>query len=71
MMDDEKYFGLTGYQMSGNIHFYSSDPTQTPTEVKNRAKVSLNQRCFYGLQFQRMGFRALLYSLVNRDEYTH
>ena len=38
MMDDEKYFGLTGYQMSGNIHFYSSDTTQTPTEVKNRAK---------------------------------
>ena len=24
--------------MSGNIHFYSSDPTQTATEVKNRAK---------------------------------
>ena len=38
MMDDEKYFGLTGYRMSGNIHFYSSDPTQTSTKVKNRAK---------------------------------
>ena len=38
MMDDEKYFGLTGYQMSENIHFYSSDTTQTPTEVKNMAK---------------------------------
>ena len=38
MMYDEKYFRLTGYQTSGNIHFYSSDPTQTPTEVKNRAK---------------------------------
>ena len=37
VMDDKKYFGLTGYQMSGNIHFYSSDTTQTPTEVKNRA----------------------------------
>ena len=34
MMDDKKYFGLTGYQ----IHFYSSDPTRTPTEVKNRNK---------------------------------
>ena len=38
VMDDEKYFGPTGYQMSGNIHFYSSDHTQSPTEVKNRAK---------------------------------
>ena len=38
MIDDEKYFGLTGSQMSGNIHFYSSDPSQIPTEVMNRAK---------------------------------
>ena len=38
MMDDEKYFCLTGYQMSGNIHFYSTDPTQTSTELKNWAK---------------------------------
>ena len=37
-MDDEKYYVLTGYQMSGNINFYSSDPTQTPIEVKNSAK---------------------------------
>ena len=33
MMGDKKYFGLTGYQMSENIHFYSSDPTETPTVV--------------------------------------
>ena len=35
-------------------------------QLKSRTgpKVSLKQRCFYGLQYQRMEFRALLYLLV-------
>ncbi|MCP4459340.1 MAG: hypothetical protein GY816_15165 [Cytophagales bacterium] len=37
-MDDEKYFGLTGYQMSGNTQYYSPDVDRTPLQVKTRAK---------------------------------
>ena len=33
--DDEKYFGLAGYQMSGNTHYYTSDKDRTPHKVKN------------------------------------
>ena len=33
VIDDEKYFGLTGFQMSGNRSFYSSNRDQTPIDV--------------------------------------
>ena len=38
VMDDKKYLGLTGYQMSGNTHYYTSDKDRTPHKVKNRSK---------------------------------
>ena len=55
MMDDEKYFGLTGYQMSRNIHFYSSGPTQTPTEVKNRAKSNFEPKVLLWIAISEVG----------------
>ena len=33
VIDDEKYFGLTGFQMSGNRNYYLSDRDQTPISV--------------------------------------
>ena len=33
VIDDEKYFGLTGFQMSGNRNYYISDRDQTPISV--------------------------------------
>ena len=33
LIDNEKYFGLTGFQMSGNRHFYSPDQGLTPSDV--------------------------------------
>ena len=36
--DDEKYFGLTGFQMSGNRHFYSSYHGSTPSDVATYSK---------------------------------
>ena len=39
VMDDKKYFELTGYQMSGNTHYYTSDKDRTPHKVKNRSKL--------------------------------
>ena len=55
MMGDEKYFGLTGYQMSDSIHFYSSDPTQTPTKLKNRAKSEFEAKVFLWIAISQDG----------------
>ena len=33
VIDDEKYFGFTRFQMSGNRNFYSSNRDQTPIDV--------------------------------------
>ena len=38
VIDDEKYFGLSGFQMSGNKGYYTSDFTQTPMAVKTHGK---------------------------------
>jgi len=38
VIDDEKYFGLTGFQMSGNRHFYTSDKDSTPSEIATFSK---------------------------------
>ena len=54
-MDDKNYFGLTGYQMSGNIYLYSSDPTQTPTEVKNRVKSKFEQKVLLWIAISEEG----------------
>ena len=37
ILDDEKYFSLSG-NVPGNDHFYSSDPSSTPTNVKLRQR---------------------------------
>ena len=33
VVDDENYFGLSGFQMSGNRSFYTSDLSKTPIDV--------------------------------------
>ena len=38
VLDDEKYFTLTGHNVSGNRLFYSTDPSTAPTEIKFRKK---------------------------------
>ena len=58
-MDDEKYFGLTGYQMSGNTHYYTSDKDRTPMKLKTGQNRNLNQKPCCGLQFQKRGFLSL------------
>ena len=44
LIDDEKYFGLTGFQMSGNRNYYSSDRYQTPIPVATYSKRKLEQK---------------------------
>ena len=38
VIDDEKYFGLTGFQMSRNRHLYSLDHGSTPSDVATYSK---------------------------------
>ena len=38
VIDDEKYFGFTRFQMSGNRNFYSSNRDQTPIDVATYSK---------------------------------
>ena len=38
VVDDEKYFGLSGFQMSGNRSFYTSDLSKTPIDVATYSK---------------------------------
>ena len=38
MIDDEKYFGLSGIQMAGNRSYYTSDKERTPIHVKTYSK---------------------------------
>ena len=38
VMDDEKYFKLTGNNVIGNRYFYSTDPTTAPPKVKFQCK---------------------------------
>ena len=37
-IDDGKYFGLTGYQMSGNKFYYTSDKHQMPSHIATFSK---------------------------------
>ena len=36
LIDDEKYFGSSGFQMSGNRGYYTSDFAQTPMTIKKK-----------------------------------
>ena len=38
VIDVDKYFGLLGFQMSGNIGYYTSDFSQTPMAVNTHGK---------------------------------
>ena len=38
IMDDEKYFKLTGNNVIGNLYFYSTDPATAPPKVNFQCK---------------------------------
>ena len=38
ILDDEKYFKLSGDNVCGNSYFYSTDPATTPADIKFRKK---------------------------------
>ena len=44
VMDDDKYFGLTSFQMTGNRNYYSSDHDKTPITVDTYSKNKLEPK---------------------------
>ena len=44
VIDDDKYFGLTSFKMSGNRNYYSSDHDQTPIPVATYSKKKLEPK---------------------------
>ena len=44
VIDDDKYFGLTNFKMSGNRNYYSSDHDQTPIPVATYSKKKLEPK---------------------------
>ncbi|CAF3754543.1 unnamed protein product [Rotaria sordida] len=44
ILDDEKYFNLTGDNVNGNRFFYSTDPATAPTDIKFRKKKRAEER---------------------------
>ena len=55
VIDDEKYFGLTGFQMSGNRHFYSSDKGLTPSNVATYSKKKFEPKVMLWLTISPKG----------------
>ena len=44
IMDDEKYFKLTGNNVIGNRYFYSTDPATAPPKVKFQCKTKFEAK---------------------------
>ena len=44
IMDDEKYFKLTGNNVIGNRYFYSTDPAAAPSKVNFQCKTKFGPR---------------------------
>ena len=44
VMDDEKYFKLTGNNVIGNRYFYSTDPATAPTKVNFQCKTKFEAK---------------------------
>ena len=58
VVDDEKYFGLSGFQMSGNRSFYTSDLSKTPIDVATYSKKKFEPKVMLWIAHQK-DFRRL------------
>jgi len=55
VIDDEKYFGLTGFQMSGNRHFYTSNKDRTPSTIATFSKKKFEPKVMLWLAISPRG----------------
>lgn len=63
VIDDEKYFGFSGFQMSGNKGYYTSDSSRTPTKVKTVGKKKFEPKVMLWIAMSPKGIsRAVLTS---------
>ena len=55
IMDDEKYFKLTGNNVIGNRYFYSTDPATAPTIVKFQCKTKFEAKVMVWMDMSSKG----------------
>ena len=60
LIDDGKYFGFTGFQMSGNRNYYSSDRDQMPIPVATYSKKKLEPKVMLCIAISPKDFRLRL-----------
>ena len=66
IMDDEKYFKLSGDNVPGNRYFYSNDPSTAPPDVKFQKKAKFEKRSWSGLPYLPEAFPAFTFTRVNK-----
>ena len=67
VIDDEKYFSLSGFQMSGNRGYYTSDFTQTPMAVKTHAEKKFEPKVMLWITMTPKGLSSSTPSSCQRD----
>ena len=55
IMDDEKYFKLTGNNVIGNRYFYSTDPATAPPKVKFQCKTKFEAKMMIWMAMSSKG----------------
>ena len=55
IMDDEKYFKLTGNNVIGNRYFYSTDPATAPPKVKFQCKTKFEAKVMIWMAISSKG----------------
>ena len=55
VLDDEKYFTLTGSTQPGNESFYSSDVSTTPDNIKIRQKAKFEPKVMLSVAISSKG----------------
>ena len=60
VIDDDKYFGLTSFKMSGNRNYYSFDHDQTPIPVSTYSKKKLEPKVMLWIAISPKDFRPRL-----------
>ena len=55
ILDDESYFGLSNSELSGNAGFYSSEPDETPYNVKTRETAKFQPKLLVWIALSEKG----------------
>lgn len=59
IMDDEKYFKLSGNNVLGNQYFYSTDPSTAPSDVKFQKKAKFEEKVLVWIAISSRGISSV------------